>query len=148
VSAVFADTGGWIALLSRDDRWHDPTRRRYAELAATGVRLITNNYVVDEVATRLRYDAGLAAALGFRDMLAAASKAGRVRLAWIDERLHEAGWAILEQYADVPLSLTDAVSAAQARSFRLTEVFGLDRDFEALGFTVLPGSQPPRRTSR
>ncbi len=148
MSAVFADTGAWIALLSRDDRWHEATRRRYEKLSEAGVRLISNNYVVDEVATRLRYDGGLTAALRFRHLLDAASEAGRVRLAWVDERSEAAGWAVLEQYADIPLSLTDAVSAAQARSFRLTEVFGLDRDFEALGFTVLPGSGLPRRRSR
>jgi len=42
------------------------------------------------------------------------------------------------------LSLTDAVSAAQARSFRHTEVFGLDRDIEtqAVNDTGSPGGQP------
>jgi hypothetical protein len=65
VSTVFVDTSGWIALLSRDDRFHGRALSRYDELANDGSRLLTNNYVVDETATRLRYGLGLAAALDF-----------------------------------------------------------------------------------
>jgi predicted nucleic acid-binding protein len=140
MSAVLADTGAWIALLSDDDHWHEPVHRRYQELAATRTRLITTNYVVDETATRLRYGLGPPAALSFRRMLVQASATGRLRIAWIDERLEAEAWRILDQYADVQLSLTDATTAAVARARRVGEVFGLDRDFEALGFTVTPGS--------
>lgn len=139
MSTVFADTGAWIALLSRDDRHHAPTVNRYRELLEQGDRLLTNNYVVAETATHLRYRLGVTAALSFRTMLQEAVATGRVRVAWVDERAEEHGWQILQQYASISLSLTDAVSAAMARAGRITEVFGCDHDFEALGFTVLPG---------
>jgi predicted nucleic acid-binding protein len=139
VSTVFADTSGWIALLSHDDRLHDRALARYDALARDGSRLLTNNYVVDETATRLRYGIGLAAALGFRQMLLDAVAARRVRITWIDEKAEAEAWRILEQYGDVKLSLTDATCAVTARAARITEVFGCDSDFEALGFVVLPG---------
>ncbi|HVX22574.1 MAG TPA: PIN domain-containing protein [Acidimicrobiales bacterium] len=139
MSTVFADTGAWIALLSRDDRRHAPTVHRYRQLLEQGDRLLTNNYVVDETATHLRYRLGLPAAVDFRAMVQAAAEAGRVRVAWVDERTEDQGWQVLQQYAAVGLSLTDAVSAAMARAGRITEIFGCDHDFEALGFTVLPG---------
>jgi predicted nucleic acid-binding protein len=141
VSTVFADTSGWIAILSHEDRLHDRAVRRYQELASEGGVLLTNNYVVDETATRLRYGLGLAAALGYRQMLLAAVAARRLRIAWIDERSEAEAWRILEQYADVKLSLTDATCAVTARAARITEVFGCDSDFEALGFVVLPGQR-------
>jgi uncharacterized protein len=139
VSTVFVDTSGWIAILSRDDRLHDKAVRRYRELVDDGVRLLTNNYVVDETATRLRYGLGLEAALGFREMLLAAISARRLRVVWVDEKIENRAWSVLEQYADVKLSLTDATCAAVARDARIAEVFGCDSDFEALGFVVLPG---------
>jgi predicted nucleic acid-binding protein len=139
VSAVFVDSSGWIALLSHDDRLHDRVLARYDELARDGSRLLTNNYVVDETATRLRYGLGLAAAVGFRGMLLDAVAARRLRVAWVDEKAESEAWGILEKYSDVKLSLTDATCAATARAARITEVFGCDSDFEALGFVVLPG---------
>jgi uncharacterized protein len=139
VSTVFVDTSGWIALLSRDDRLHDRALARYDELTTDGSRFLTNNYVVDETATRLRYGLGLTAALGFRQMALDAVSSRRLRIAWVDEKAEAEAWGILEQYRDVKLSLTDAVCAVTARAARVTEVFGCDSDFAALGFVVLPG---------
>lgn len=139
MTAVFVDTSGWIALLSSSDRLHDRAVERYDQLASEGARLVTNNYVVDETATRLRYDLGIDAALRFRSMLLQAAESGRLRVEWVDERIEAEAWRLLEQFGDVKLSLTDATCAATARAAHIDEVFGCDRDFEALGFVVLPG---------
>lgn len=139
MKTVFADTSGWIALLSRDDRLHQRALARYDEVVANAGRLLTNNYVVDETATRLHYGLGLPAALAFHQMVLDAIAARRLRVAWVDERAEAEAWKLLEQYREVKLSLTDATCAVTARSARLTEIFGCDSDFEALGFVVLPG---------
>ena len=146
MKATLVDTGAWIALLSSEDQHAASAQARYRELALSGVRLVSTNYIVDETATRLRYDAGLDAALKFRDMLTAAVVQRRLRLAWIDEAVERQAWQLLEQYRDVPLSLTDATTAAVARKSKIDEIFGFDADFAALGFLVIPG--PGRRRSR
>jgi predicted nucleic acid-binding protein len=138
VRAVLVDTGAWIGLLSKNDQYAAQAAAHYSELTSAGARLVTTNYVVDETATRLRYGAGLRAALGFRAMLDEAIASRRVTVAWVDESLEREGWKLLGQYADVKLSLTDATSAAVARKRKISEVFGFDSDFEALGFLVLP----------
>lgn len=143
MSIALVDTGAWIALLSRDDQYAQSAQERYRELSAAGTRLVTTNYVVDETATRLRYDAGPGAALGFRAMLDAAVEQRRLRIAWIDAEVERRGWRILAQYRDVTLSLTDATTAAVATKAKIEQIFGFDADFEALGLVVLPG--PPRR---
>lgn len=139
MSSIFVDTSGWIALLSANDRIHPAAVDRYNELSKEGARLFTNNYVIDETATRLRYGLGLHAALDFHAMTLAAVSSGRLRLLWVDEKTESEAWRILQQYGDVKLSLTDAACAASARSARATEIFGCDSDFEALGFVVRPG---------
>lgn len=138
VRAVFVDSGAWIALIKRNDRMHALARRHYELLYAAGTALLTSNYVVDETVTRLRYDVGLQAARDFRGRLTALYSLRRARLVWIDEAIETAGWRILEQYEDVPLSLTDATSAAVAQDAHITNIFGFDADFEALGFIVGP----------
>lgn len=99
---------------------------------------MTTSYVVDETATRLRYDLGLEHALSFRDTIRAAERLRRLRVTWIDRRLEGSAWVVLEQYADVPLSFTDATTVAVARSRRIREIFAFDADFEAVGLTVGP----------
>lgn len=136
--AVFADTGAWLALMDRDDGFHAAARSHYQRLSREGAGLLTTNYVIDETATRLRYDVGLQAALAFHSRIVEMCALGRWRVVWIDERIEQEGWRIMEQYADVRLSLTDATSAAIARTSRITEVFGFDAHFQALGFIVAP----------
>lgn len=141
LGAVFVDTGAWVALIKRDDRAHIEARRYYERLFIGRIALLTSNYVVDETVTRLRYDVGLHAARDFRVRLAALNNIRRARIVWVDEDIEAEGWRVLEQYADIPLSLTDATSAVIARSARITSVFGFDRHFRALGFTTEPMMQ-------
>ena len=143
MKSVVVDTGAWIALLSRADQHAAAAAERYGELSAEGARLVTTNYIVDETATRLRYGAGLDAALAYRKMLDDSVQARRLRIAWVDETTEREAWRVLEQYRDVTLSLTDATTAVAARRAQIGEIFGFDRDFEALGLLVLPGA--PRK---
>jgi predicted nucleic acid-binding protein len=138
VTAVLVDTGAWIALGSPRDAHHGAATEHFEALAAGPTRFVTTNYIVAETATHLRYGAGLSNAIAFKSMLERTAARGLLRIIWIDPRLEAEGWAVLRHYADVELSLTDATSAAAARHRRIHEIFGFDRDFEALGFRVAP----------
>jgi hypothetical protein len=85
------------------------------------------------------------AALAFRRILDDTVKRRRLRIVWVDETKEREAWRVLEQYRDVTLSLTDATTVVAARRGRIGEIFGLDRDFEALGLVVLPGSRRKER---
>ncbi len=135
---VVVDSGAWIALANRDDADHESARAHYARLSADRAELVTTNYIVDETATRLRYDLGPRYALTFRDGLRDAERSGRLRVVWVDRSIESRAWEILERHGDVRLSLTDAVTIAVARNRRIREVFGFDDDFRAVGLRVAP----------
>lgn len=138
MTSIFIDTGAWIGLLKRNDSLHDEARAYYEAKVESRSRFVTTNYVVDETATHLGYDAGLEAALVYRRALDEAIGRGRLRVVWIDERIEREAWQLLERYRDALLSLTDATSAVVARRAKIREVFGFDSDFRALGFDVRP----------
>ncbi len=123
---------------NRADDLHARAAAHYEHLAADRAQLVTTSYVLDETATRLRYDVSVDDAFRFRDTVRAAEAARRLRIIWIDRRLADEAWTILERYRDVPLSFTDATTVAAARSRRIREVFTFDDDFEAVGLTVAP----------
>lgn len=99
---------------------------------------MTTSYVLDETATRLRYDIGVGDALQFRETIRSAEAKKRLKVIWIDRRLADAAWALLERYEDVPLSFTDATTIAVAHARRIREVFAFDDDFDAAGLSVGP----------
>ena len=100
--------------------------------------LLTSNLVIAETATRLRYDAGLSAALGFRGLVDEAVEAGRLLLRHSDADLEGKAWDVMARYADLTLSFTDCVGAVTAREGSAAAVFGLDADFRVLGFALEP----------
>ena len=93
---------------------------------------------MSEAATWLRGRAGLQAALAFHNLLMALRTRHELRVIWVDEEIETAAWRIMEQYAQLVLSLTDATSAVIARQQRVSQVFGFDSDFRVLGFVLGP----------
>jgi predicted nucleic acid-binding protein len=138
VNLAFVDSGAWIALLNASERLHGAALTTYQRLHADGWRLVTSSDVIDESATRLRYDAGLKAALAFRDAVAHAEKARTLRVLPVDAAVQQRAFALWEKHPKLVLSLTDATSMVLARGLSVTTVFGFDSDFRALGFTLLP----------
>jgi predicted nucleic acid-binding protein len=94
--------------------------------------------VLAETATRLRYDAGLGSALAFRDLVDEAESRGSLTIRRVDAELERKAWAVMERYRDLALSFTDCAGAVTAREASAAAVFGLDRDFLALGFALEP----------
>lgn len=113
-------------------------REHYRKLTLSGDAFLTSNLVLAETATRLRYDAGLRAALAFRTLIDAAVGGGRLSVRYADAEVDARAWDVMEQYADRALSFVDCVGAVTAREARVAAVFGLDADFTVLGFALEP----------
>jgi uncharacterized protein len=138
VRVVYVDSSALVALLWRRDRSHVRVRDHYFRLRNQKDLLLTSNLVVSETATRLRYDAGLIAALGFRTLIEEGAAAGSLEIRYADSELEGKAWRIMERYSDRALSFADCVGAVTAREGSAAAVFGLDADFAALGFALEP----------
>ena len=132
------DAGAWIALAQRRDRAHARVTAHYHSLRSAGDALITCNLALAETATRLRYDAGVKAAGSFREIIEQAVATRRLAVRYADAELDAAAWRIMERYGDVALSFADCAGAVTASEAGAEGVFGLDRDFAALGFALEP----------
>jgi predicted nucleic acid-binding protein len=62
MSAVFVDTGGWMACADVADPAHRPSTAARDEALEAGRILVTTDFVVDETLTLVRFRLGLAAA--------------------------------------------------------------------------------------
>ena len=72
-------------------------RDHYTSLREAGDVLLTSDLVVSETATRLRFDAGLDAALAFRNLLEEAVEAGRLIVRHADAELDARAWDLIER---------------------------------------------------
>jgi len=113
------DTGAILALLRRDDRWHEPCRRAFATLA---VPLATSAAVLTELFHLLGQDRrNVAAAWGFL-------RSGAVTVAPIVDadlaELHQ----LMVRYQDRPMDFADASLVYLANRESLTTILTIDHD--------------------
>ena len=135
---AFIDAGGWISVVIRTDQYHQSGRAYFEALIGLGARTVTSDFVLDEVITRLRYDAGHVAASEFLGLIRQAEEAGILEIRRIDQSLWVEAEAIFLRYADVRLSFTDCTSFALLHVEPVDEVFGFDGHFRMMGHVLQP----------
>lgn len=137
-SAVFVDTGAWIALYKKADPHHTAVAAAWEALRSEGAALVTSSDVLDETYTRLCYDVGHRWALSFHRFIEEAKTGDELVVQWVTEAIFQDAWSLFEQYDDQTLSLTDCTSAAICHRLHIRTILTLDRDFLILGFETLP----------
>jgi predicted nucleic acid-binding protein len=129
---IFVDTSAWFAFVNR----RDPDHRRVRDvLRSFEGRLVTSNFVFDEIVTLLRFRVGHESATALGDRLLDSTVADLVRLTADDE---QRAWTIFGRRLGQHFSFTDCTSFALMRRLGITEVAALDDNFAREGFTVLP----------
>ena len=129
---VFVDTSGWFAYANRRDPDHKAIRDAIREHDG---RLVTSNYVLDEIVTLARYRLGHAPATKIGRVLLDPEAVDLVRITVEDEL---AAWKLFEDRADQEYSFTDCTSFALMRRLGMTTAIAADDDFAHEGFHTLP----------
>ena len=132
---IFVDTGAWFAAFVPNDADHEMAR---AWLATNTERLVTTDYVVDELLTLLKS----------RGEFQRAVRAGEriwqeeiVDLLWVSHDDVEEAWRVFRELQDKQWSFTDCVSRVVMQRLEVTHAFAFDEHFRQFGtVTVVPGS--------
>ncbi len=135
MKALFVDTGAFIAKEIAGDPYHGIARESWSKIAASGVRLVSSEHVFDESATLIarRATYSFASQWGVE-----ALDSGIEWLQATPEDLLKA-LGLMRKYADQGVSFTDCLSAVLMKRAGLKRVFGFDRHFVAMGFSLWPG---------
>lgn len=133
--SLFVDTSGWVALFDGDDKYHHEASQAFTRLQEQTIRLLTSDYVIDEVLTYLLYHAGWHTALRFGRW---ALQAEVVEIAWIDEVTWRAAWSMFESYEDNQWAFTDCTSFILMQRRSIWQAFAFDHHFEQAGFQLWP----------
>ena len=131
--SLFVDTSGLYALLVRSEQQHASVTEAFRAAAEGGRRLYTSNYVLVETAALLQHRIGLEPV---RDLDTLIVPVLDVR--WVDEALHRRGVERLFRTDKRRVSLVDAVSFTVIDEEGGRDVLGLDPDFAAEGFRLVP----------
>jgi predicted nucleic acid-binding protein len=130
---ILVDTSIWFAAYVDEDPDHEAAD---AVLSVQGERLVTTDYIIDELLTLLvsRGQRPIAKFLGQQLW------AGELcQVIWVSEPDIQAAWQVFDSFDDKTWSFTDCVSYAVMKRIGIVEAFALDDDFKQFGFvTVQP----------
>jgi predicted nucleic acid-binding protein len=135
---LFIDTGALFA------RFVDnASRHERAQAVFDGIQqgdfayrpLYTSTYVLDELATLIRYKHSHERAT---DTLARIRHSEPVTLIHPSEADFDAACEQFDRYDDQKISFTDHMSGVLATDRDVAHIFAFDSDFRTLGFTVVP----------
>ncbi len=138
---IFADAWAWLALSNRKDMHHELAKKEYEKIKASGYRIITTDYVIDEVITALFRNVVFSNAIEFIDSLFAATKDNQIKLERITESRFKTAWSLRKKYQDKPdISFTDLTSFVLMQELAINSVFTGDSHFKQvnLGFEIIP----------
>jgi len=129
---VFVDTGAWYALVDAKDPDHARVVPCFRDFQG---RLVTSNFVVDEILTLVRFRLGWPVA----HRLGAQLRSGRLsRVERISPKDEETAWSIFSSYGDKTFSFTDCTSFALVQRLELPLCLAIDADFRSFGLHCIP----------
>ncbi|XSG84498.1 MAG: type II toxin-antitoxin system VapC family toxin [Methylohalobius sp. ZOD2] len=121
---ILSDTGFWLALINRNDRYHTHAVAAMQDLAEN---LVTTWPVVTETCHLLGRFLGVEAQTAFVEML----RSGWVELADIGEQDLARIGRLMEKYEDLPMDLADASLVILAERLGHGRILSTDRrDFQ------------------
>jgi predicted nucleic acid-binding protein len=132
---VFVDTGAWYALVDANDPDHGRVVPCFRDSQG---RLVTSNFVVDEILTLARFRLGWSVA----QRLGAQLRSGRLnRVERISPKDEETAWSIFSSYDDKSFSFTECTSFALVQRLELPSCLAIDADFRSFGLPCIPALQ-------
>lgn len=129
---TFVDSSAWFAFINKKDAEHASVRNVIKNFEG---RMVTSNFIFDELVTLCNYRLGHKTAIAVGDFLLTSNSIDLVRLTPDDEK---SAWEIFRKRSDKSYSFTDCTSFALMRRLKIESCVALDDDFAQEGFQVAP----------
>lgn len=129
---AFVDTGAWFSFFVAGDPDHPAVASVVERWSG---RLVTSDYVFDELVTLLRYRTGHKNAVRAGNVLRGQ---GEVDLAVLQLQDIEAAWKRFSSESDKRFSFTDCTSFVIMKRLKIDTAIATDKHFRQAGFAVLP----------
>lgn len=141
MKTIFIDTWGWINIFNRQERHHQQVRQLYQTIRQARGKIVTTDYILDEVYTllfkRLPFDVAQKAV----ESIATAIEQGYINFVWITPKRFEIAQKLRSKFHDKPdISFTDLTSMAVMQELEIFEILTGDAHFThvGMGFVLLP----------
>lgn len=129
---IFIDTGAFIAYFVKQEAFHDDVVKKYKFYIQAKAKLLTSNYILDELLTWFSNKQTKYLTEKLTIYLQRIIENGELKVIFIDNVMHKKAQDILLKFFEHKISFTDATTYVLYKDFALDEVFTLDGDFKKI----------------
>lgn len=132
---IFVDSSGFLALANKEPDVFLKVSSVFEDAYSAGRKIITTDYVMDEVFTWMRCKQKIP----IQDVLkfGLSFKTSDVQIFGITDKIFYDAFSMMVKYKDHYFSFTDCVSFTVMKSQKITDVITRDKHFTVAGFTNL-----------
>jgi len=130
-SAIFVDTGPWVAWMDVRDQWREDAMREMASLKSQRRGLVTTNWVLAEAYTGLVDRIARSAIARLRTLV---EESSLIQVIWVDKQIEELAWRKFLQYDDKDVSMVDCTSFVVMEQCGISTAFTFDCHYLQVGF--------------
>ena len=138
---IFVDTWGWLALGHRKDSRHQEVKSLYEEFRRKDAKILTTDFVLDELITLLFQREVFEEAIRFMEGIFRAAELGQLTIVRITSDRFVSAWRLRKSFQDKPrISFTDLSSIVVMEEYGIKKVLTEDDHFiqVGMGFRKFP----------
>ncbi|MBD3160226.1 MAG: PIN domain-containing protein [Candidatus Lokiarchaeota archaeon] len=132
--SIFVDTSGFFDFYNRSSAKHEDAIETMREIQkGRWGRIVTTNYVLDELLTLICHKIDHQSAVSFGESL----RKSELVTFFIDEQWEKHAWNYFKTLENSEISFTDCTSFVVINRLNVDYVFTFDRHFKSQGFNVV-----------
>ncbi len=137
-STVFIDSSAWIAILDKNNPNHDISRGYYENLLNKSIRLVTNNFCIDNTISFLKSTIGDEQAKKFLSVIDESVLTINLRVDWISRRIRRNALELYLNSSNSKLALHHFYIQESLKRKRVDFIFSFDPLLKEFDFPVMP----------
>jgi uncharacterized protein len=137
-STVFIDSSAWIAILDRNNPNHKISRSYYENLLNKNIRLVTNNFCVDNTISFLKLITGNEQTKKFLSIIDESVLTINLHVDWISRRIRRNAMELFLNSSNAKLTLQHFYIQESLKRKRVDFIFSFDPLLKEFDFPVMP----------
>ncbi len=137
-SIVFIDKTAWIAIVDKNNPKYELSRTYFENLLNQNVRIVTNNYCIDETVSFLRSTFGNDLAKKFLLIVDESVLSINLRIDWISRRVRRNALDNFLKNSNPDLTLEHFFIYESLKRKRVDFIFSYDTNLKNFDFPVMP----------
>ena len=138
IMSVFVDTTAWVAIIDKNNDYHEEAVSYFTYLLGNKITIVTNNVIIDETITYLKMEFGIDKAKKFNEIINESIITVKLRMDWISRRERKIAINSFLKDKTSGLDLHYFYISSTLKRKKIDIIFSLDEKLKSFKLPIMP----------